>query len=534
MKTCWTLRFTAAAICLALAACGAPARDDGRVLHRGNSIEPGTLDPHRALISNEQAIIYDLFLGLAQPGPDGRPVAGLAERWTVSEDGLEWVFHLREASWSDGQPITADDVVGSLRRTLDAATLNPFPALLFSIENAAAVNAGETPPEALGAQALDPRTVRLRLAYPAPYLLDVLMQSTAVPVPLHVIAEHGEHWTRPEHMVVSGPYRLAEWRSFEHIRLVRNEAFHDPGAPCIDTVYYYPTTDTAAAERRVRNGELDLNTDYLASNDAFLRREAPDLVRSVPGRVLRMLTLHTARPPFDDVRARRAVAMAIDRDFIADQVLAGADTAAVQFMPDDVPGRIGPARLQWADGPMEARRIAARALLAEAGWGPDNPLRLTFSHQPAASWPRLAPVIQADLAAIAPWVIVEVETADTPIHYAEMQAGNFDIASDGWVPYFDDAYGYLMVTESAAGEYNYSRWTDPDFDALLTRSHFELDPGARGALLAQAEQMLLDSAHYIPVFFENQRALVSPRVEGWTAHARVINPTRWLCVGEAG
>ncbi|KAA5804053.1 peptide ABC transporter substrate-binding protein [Alkalicaulis satelles] len=528
----WTCSAALAALCLTLAACGQPARDDGAVLHRGNSIEPGTLDPHRALISNEQAILYDLFLGLAQPGPDGRPIPGLAERWTVSEDGLEWVFHLREANWSDGQPITADDVVGSLRRTLDAETLNPFPALLFSIENAAQVNAGEAPPEALGAEALDERTVRLTLAYPAPYLLDVLMQSTAVPVPLHVIAAHGERWTRPENMVVSGPYKLAAWRSFEHIRLVRNEAFHEADEACIDTVYYYPTADAAAAERRVRNGELDLNADYLASNEAFLRRQAPELVQSVPGRVLRMITLNAARAPFDDIRARQAVAMAIDTGFIADQVLAGADAAAVQFMPDDVPGRTGPARMAFADDPMAARRIAARGLLAEAGYGPDNPLRLTFSHQPAAGWPRLAPVIQADLAAIAPWVTVTIETADTPIHYAQMQAGDFDIASDGWAPYFDDAYGYLMVTESAAGEYNYSRWTDPEFDALLARSHFELDPDARGALLAEAEQMLLDSAHYIPIFFENQRALVSPRVEGWIAHARVINPTRWLCVGE--
>lgn len=530
----WTYRALAAAICLALAACGQPGREDGRVLHRGNAIEPGTLDPHRALITNEQAILYDLFLGLAQPGPDGRPIPGLAESWTVSEDGLEWVFHLREANWSDGEPITADDVVLSLRRTLDAATLSPFPALLFSIENAEAVNAGEAALETLGADALDARTVRLRLTYPAPYLLDVLMQSTAVPVPLHVIAEHGEQWTRPENMVVSGPYRLAAWRSYEHIRLVRNEAFFDPGAACIDTVYYYPTMDVAAAERQVRNGELDLNTDYQASNEAFLRREAGDLVRSVPGRVLRMLTVNTTRPPFDDVRARQAMAMAIDREFIVNQVLAGADAPAFQFMPDDVIGRTGPARVTFADEPMEARRIAARALLAEAGWGPDNPLRLTFSHQPAASWPRLAPVIQSDLSAIAPWVSVQIETADTPIHYAQMQAGDFDIASDGWAPYFDDAYGYLMVSESAAGEYNYSRWTDPAYDALLRRSHFELDPGARGALLAEAEQMLLDSAHYIPVFFENQRALVGPRVDGWVAHAAVINPTRWLCVGEGG
>lgn len=530
--TKWTYHAVAAAICLALAACGAPPDEDGRVLHRGNTIEPGTLDPHRALITNEQAIIYDLFLGLAQPGPDGRPVPGLAERWTVSEDGLEWVFHLREASWSDGQPITSEDVVASLRRTLDAATLNPFPALLFSIENAEAVNAGTAPPEALGADVIDARTVRLRLGYPAPYLLDVLMQSTAVPVPMHVIAEHGDRWTRPENMVVSGPYRLAAWRSFEHIRLVRNEAFHEPDPVCIDTVYYYPTTDTAAAERRVRNGELDLNTDYQASNDAFLRREEPELVHSVSGRILRMLTVNTARAPFNDVRARQAIAKAIDQDFIVSQVLGGADMAAVQFMPDDVPGRTGPARMGWADDPMEARRSAARALLEEAGYGPGNPLHIAFAYQSAAGWPRIAPVIQSDLSAIAPWVSVEVETADTPVHYAQMQAGNFDLASDGWAPYFDDAYGYLMVTESAAGEYNYARWTDPEFDALLTQSHFEMDPQARGALLAEAEQMLLDSAHYIPVFFENRRTLVRPRVEGWVTHARLINPTRWLCLSD--
>lgn len=515
-----------------LAACGAPPDDDGRVLHRGNLVEPSTLDPHRARIANEQAVVYDLFTGLLTPGPDGRPVPGLAERWEVSEDGLVWTFHLREAVWSDGIAITAQDALAGLRRSLDPETLNPFPTLLFPILNAEAVSEGRAAPDALGAAAPDARTLVLTLSHPAPWLEDVMMDSAAMPVPRHAIATHGAAWLRPENLVVSGPYRLAAWRSHEHIRLVRNEAFYDADAVCLDTVYYYPTADTAAAERRVRNGELHLNAEYLAANEAFLRREAPELMRTAPGYVLRMLTLNTGRPPFNDARARRALAMAVDQDFIAAELLRGADAPAHQFTPSHVDGRGDEARLRWADDPMEDRRTAARALLEEAGHGADNPLRITLAYQPAAAWPRIAPVIQADWAAIAPWVSVELETADTPIHYARMQAGDFDAATDGWIPYFIDPYGYLMVSESAAGEYNYSRWFNEEYDALLARSHGEMDAQARAALLAAAEQMLLDSAHYIPVFFENRRALVSPRVQGWIAHGRVANPSRWLCLSD--
>ena len=169
----------AAAVAGFLAGCSGPQSDEGAALHRGNRMEPLSLDPHVAYIVPEMQIVSDLFVGLYQRDADGRAILALAETATVSDDGLSWTFILREAQWSDGVTITADDVVAGLRRALDPATRNAYPDALFVIENGQDIAQGRAPVQSLGATALDPRTVELRLEYPAPFLPSVL--SAALP-----------------------------------------------------------------------------------------------------------------------------------------------------------------------------------------------------------------------------------------------------------------------------------------------------------------------------------------------------------------
>ena len=518
-------------LCAALAACGAPP-DEGVVIHRGNRLEPGSLDPAIALISDERTIVMDMFAGLYEAQADGTPRLGLAQSAEVSEDALTWTFVLREAVWSDGVPITADDVVFGLQRTLDPETGNPYAAPLFPIVNAAEINAGGLPVEALGARAIDDRTVEIRVNYPTPYLPTILM-AWGEPQPRHAIEAQGMAWVRPENIVVSGPYRMTEWRTGNFIRLEANPDFYEADQICADTVYFYPTIDTASAERRVRSGELDLNVEFSAANTEFLQASAPELVQTVPGLYMRSIEFNTQNPPFDNVDVRRALAMAIDRRFIANDILGGDDVPAFRSVPDGIPGRADGPRVDYADQPMEARRAEARAMLEAAGFGPDNPLRFTLHYQPAAGWPRIAPVVQQDWRLIADWVEADVQVRDSQIHYAAMRVGDFQVATSSWVPDFLDPYGILLQWETRAGDINHTRWTDPEYDALTDQALNTVDPEARAQLFARAEQLALDAHFSAPVFFEASRKLVSPRITGWVTNPVAVNLSRWLCTVEA-
>lgn len=514
-----------------LAACG-EAPDEGMVLHRGNRLEPGSLDPAIAVIMDERTIVSDMFVGLYEAGPDGMPVEGLASHVEISADGLVWTFTLRPALWSDGLPITADDVVFGLRRTLDPATGNQYAAPLFPIANAEAIYAGEMATSELGAVAIDDATVEISLEYPAPYLPSILMY-WGQPMPRHVIAEHGNAWVRAENIVTSGPFTLESWRTGNYIHLSASETYYAADQVCLDDVYFYPTIDTAAAERRVRGGELDLNVEFSAANTDFLRERAPEIVQTVPGLYSRGIDFNTQSPPFDDVRVRRALAMAIDRRFIANDILGGDDVPAWREVPEGIPGRAENVGLDYADADMETRRTEARALLEAAGFGPDNPFRFTLYYQPAAGWPRIAPVVQQDWRLIAPWVEADVSSRDSQIHYAAMRVGDYQAGTTAWVPDFLDPYGILLQWESRAGEINYTGWDDPAYDALTEQALHTVDPARRAALFGEAEQLMLDAHPTTPIFFEATRRLVSPRVTGWVTNPAGINQSRWLCVLEA-
>ncbi|MEQ8435760.1 MAG: peptide ABC transporter substrate-binding protein [Oceanicaulis sp.] len=474
----------------------------------------------------EFEIVSDLFMGLYAIGPDGSTVPGLAQEVTVSDDGLTWTFTLREAYWSDGAPITADDAVLGVRRFLDPSTLNQRAINLFMIENAEDANAGSASLESIGAVALDQRRLRLDLVHPAHYLPDILTQS-GVPVPSHAIEAHGESWAQPGLMVSSGPYTLSQWRSNAYVRLDRNDAFFDAGNVCFESVFYYPSSDRQAAERRVRAGEIDLNVEISTGSLQFLEANHPDMLHRSPGFRANDLIFNTKQPPFDDLRVRRALSMAIDRRFLANEVTRGVKQPNWRLMSPDLPGDGDHVRVEFHADEMQTRRAEARALLIAAGYGPENPLRVTLRIHPG--FPLGGPVIQQDWAAVAPWVSAELLQNDIQLHYASMRAGDFDVGYAGWTPDYADPYAVLHLWEAGAGDLNFAGWTDEAFDALLEAARHESDPETRLALMSDAERLVLASHAHAPLTVDVNFDLVRPDITGWIANPIGRNPSRWLC-----
>ena len=520
---------------LALAACGGgrDSEEEGLVtLHRGNTAEPISLDPHKASGVWENTIIGDMFIGLFTENPAGEPTPGMAESWTVSEDGLIWRFVLRGATWSDGAPVTADDFEFSFKRILNPETIAEYASLLYLIENAEDVNNGALPVDALGVTAVDERTLEIRLEHPAPYLPGLLTHYTSFAIPAHVVREHGDAWVRPENIEVNGPYKVMEWRTNDFVHARKNDTFYDAANVCIDEVYYYPTTDNNTAERRVRNGELDLNTDFPGTRVEFFQERIPDYVHMHPYLMTSYLSFNTEVEPFDDIRVRTALSMAIDRDFIVSEVLKDGRAIADSLVPDGVANYPGDPAIPWINQPIEQRRAEARRLLEAAGFGPDNPLRFEYTHRNTRDNPRIAPVLQSDWRQIAPWVDVDIAGIEAQIHYANLRAKNFQVADGGWVADYNDAQNFLFLFETSAGPMNYPGWSNAEYDGLVEESSSILDLNERADVMMQAEQIFLDAAAIAPLWHEANKNLVNPRVTGWVDNIVDIHRTRYLCIAD--
>jgi len=499
------------------------------VLNRGNGAEPDTLDPHLASGNWENNVIGDMIVGLTTEAPDATPIPGAAESYEANEDGLVYTFRIRDHLWSDGTPVTAEDFVYSFRRILNPATAAQYASLIYAMKGAEAINSGQAGPETLGARAIDDRTLEITFKHPVPYLSWLLTHYTTFPVPRHVVEKYGDQWTRPENIAVNGPYKLAEWRPNDHIRLVKNPLFYDKDNVRIEAVNFYPTVDAAAALKRFRAGELDLNTNGVASQQIqWARENMPDEFIITPFILTQYVLFNTLRKPFDDPRVRNALSMAIDREIIADKVMRAGEQPAYALVPPGIANYSGTAQVRFRDTPMAERLAKAKALLAEAGFGPDNPLSFDYKFQTRLET-RLVAVALADM-----WkqigVTAKLVASDTQVHYNLLRRQDFEVAWAGWIADYPDAKNYLFLAESASGQMNYGKYHNPQFDALVAQSDRERDTAKREALLAEAEQLMLDEAPMVPVYFGVSRNLLSKRVKGWVDNNLNWHRTRYMWV----
>jgi oligopeptide transport system substrate-binding protein len=497
-------------------------------LEYGNGSEPLTLDPQLAELVDEATIIGDLMMGLTTEAADGTIIPGMAERWETSADGLTWTFHLRPALWSDGVPVTADDFVFAYRRILDPRTGSPYAYLVYALKGGQAVNEGKAPTTAVGARAIDARTLELTLSHPAPYLPQLLAHQSFYPAPAHVVRQYGDGWVTPGRYVSNGAYRLVGWRLGDKVTVEKNPRFFDAAHVCVDRINYYPTPDSIAAERRVAAGELDLATSFQSNRLAHIRQTLPGYARTHIWLLTSYLSFNTHdRGPLRDVRVRRALSEAIDREFIADKLMRAGQKPAYSFVPPGTANAQPGPRTSWASLPFAARQAQARALLAQAGYGPARPLKIELSTSNASDALLFAQAIQADWRAIG--VEAHVSQNESQILFANLRARAYQVATAGWVADYDDPLTFLTLFKSDTGAQNYGDYHNPTYDALLAAADGEPDARRRAGLLARAEQIMLDDEAIAPTTFGVSRSLVNPKVTGWTDNIKNWHRARWLC-----
>lgn len=522
-----------AAVLVAAAAFAAPVADAQITYHRGNTADPETLDPHKTSTVYEAHVLRDVFEGLVIHNGKGELVPGVAESWTASKDATVYTFKFRaNAKWSNGDPVKASDFVFAYRRIMNPETGAKYAKILFAIKNADGANKGKAKLEEIGVKAVDDGTLEITLERPTPYFLELLAHQTALPLHEASVTKHGTSFVKPENWVSNGPYVLKEFVPGSHIRTAKNPNFHDAANVKIDAVMFYPTKDTAAAIRRVEAGELQSNDDIPADQIKALQAKFGDQIKLAPFLGTYYLAINTTKPPFNDVRVRQALSMAIDREFLAEQIWGNTMVPGYSFVPPGISNYKEPAYADYKEMTPDEREEQAMVLLAEAGFGPGkDKLKVEIRFN-------MTDNNRATVVAIAEqWKKLGIETSqihtDAKTHFAHLRdGGDFDVARAGWIADYADPQNFLFLLESDAVGLNYARYKNADYDDLMRRAATETNMEERIKVLFAAETIFMHDLPYIPVLYYGSKNLVSNKLQGWQTNLKDVHPTRFLTLAK--
>ncbi len=512
-----------------LAGCGrpAPATDTRaaaesrpappQIWRVGNGAEPQDLDPQAVTGIPEHKIIMGLFEGLLAEDPqDGHPVPGLAESWEISADGLVYTFHLRpNLQWSNGDPLTADDFVQSYRRALTPAFASEYSYLLWFMVGAEDYNAGRLADfSRVGVKALDDRTLRVTLHHRTPFLLNLIASHyTWDVVPVKVIARFGPldrkggGWTRPGNLVSCGPFVLKEWTPNQRIVIARNPRYWDAAHVRLDEIHFFPVEEPATEERMFRTGQLDMTNELPQPKLDSYRREHADVLRIEPYLGLYFYRFNVTKPPFNDVRVRRALSLAIDRESLVQNVLRGGQAPAYAVSYPGTAGYTPAARLTGT-------LADAQRLLAEAGFpGGRGFPTAELMYNTSENHRQLAEAIQAM------WrrnlgIEVTLVNQEWKVYLDSQVTLNYQLQRGGWIADYVDPHVFLEIW-TTGNTNNNTGWSNAHYDRLCAQAIAAQDQATRYAIYQRMDAILVDELPVLPIYYYTRVHAISPRVKGY-------------------
>lgn len=487
-----------------------------QTLVRNNGSEVQSLDPHKIEGVPESNINRDLFEGLLISDVDGKPSPGVAEKWE-NKDFKVWTFHLRkDAKWSDGTPVTAQDFVYSWQRLANPNTASPYASYLQygHIVNIDDIIAGKKPVTDLGVKALDDHTFEVTLSEPVPYFYKLLVHSSVSPVPRAAVEKFGEKWTQPANIVTNGAYKLKDWVVNERIVLERNTNYWDNAKTVINQVTYLPISSEVTDVNRYRSGEIDMTYNNMPI-ELFqkLKKEIPNEVHVDPYLCTYYYEINNQKAPFNDVRVRTALKLALDRDIIVNKVKNQGDLPAYSFTPPYTDGAklVEPEWFKWSQ---EKRNEEAKKLLTEAGYTAEKPLTFDLLYNTSDLHKKLA------IAAASIWkknlgANVKLENQEWKTFLDTRHQGNYDVSRAGWCADYNEPTSFLNMVLSDSSN-NTVHYKSPAFDKLIADTLKVTDEAQRSELYSKAEQQLDKDSAIVPVYYYVNARLVKPWVGGYS------------------
>ena len=486
-----------------------------QVLKRANGSEPQSLDPHKSEGVPSANIQRDLYEGLISEAANGVLVPGVAEKWTISQDGKHYEFHLRKnAKWSNGDPVTAQDFVFSWRRIVDPKTGSYYAQTLAPVLNAEDIIQAKKPVSELGIRAINPHLLEVKLKGPTPYFLGLLTHSSTYPVHPLGVKKHGDQFARVGNLIGNGAFVLKEWAVQSHILLERNPMYWDNKNTKLNQVYYYPIEDQSSELKRYRAGEIDISESVPVTQMDWLRKNLKDDLHIATYLGIYYLGFNLTREPFkDNKKLRQALTMVIDRKILVEKILKTGETPAYSWVPPNV-ANYQKVEYEWKNWPMQKRIAEAKQLLKESGYGPEKPLTVEIRYNTSQNHKKVA-IVVASMWKKRLGVKTRLHNEEWKVFLANRKAKKVtQVFRAGWIADYNDAFSFAELMHSQHGV-NDSGYNNPEYDALLARSAKEADVSERRKLLQKAESILLDDYPVIPIYYYMSKHLVKPYVAGY-------------------
>lgn len=479
--------------------------------------ESATYDPSTTTETFALPVIGATFEGLVKYAPDGSVIPALAEKWEISPDGLTYTFHLRQdAKWSDGKPVTSGDFVYAWKRVLTPSSGAKNAPILYAIAGAEAFYNDQTK-DNVAIKAVDDHTFQFTLATPVAYMMQQLPFSVFDPERKDIVDANPDAWTRdPKTFIGTGPFKVSEFNFGKSVVLEKNPNYYDAAKVSLDKLTFRLVPDPATALAAYEAGDVD-------GIEAVPPTEIPRLAAAEGNGFMVVPALgHTYAffnpnvKPLDDLRVRKALSMAIDRQEIIDFVLQSADQPAMGLVP---PG-INVAGEDFRDGTSDfglaptAEVDQAKALLAEAGFpdgkGFPDTVFVTYS----------SPNIEKLLEAIQQmWkknlnIDVKIQASEWQVYYPEVQKSQFQVAQMGWGADYPHPMTFLDNFTSTSAN-NLAAWKNADYDKLIADAKSTQDPKQSLDDMRKAEAILMNDMVILPEFYRSNYMMMKPYVKGF-------------------
>jgi oligopeptide transport system substrate-binding protein len=512
-----------ALVVLMAVSCGAPSfvlAAEEQVFRINNMVEPESLDPGVVTGVPEHRILSNVFEGLTTTDPkDLSPQPGMAASWTISKDGLVYTFKLRDARWTDGKPVTAHDFVYAWERVLNPKMGAKYAQQLFYLKNGEEYNKGRiTDFSRVGAKALDDRTLQVTLRCPTAYFLDLTSFYTLYPVPRWPIEAHGNDWAKPGKIVTNGPFRLVSWVPQEELVLAKNPQHWDARNVTLQRIVYIPTEDVNTAFKQFVAGESDWVPQVPTLQIDAVKGRPEYYVTPYLGTYY--FRFNVTKPPVNDVRVRKALSMAVDRESLTKFVTKAGEIPTTSFVPAGMRGYEGVRGLAF-------NVAAAKELLAKAGFpnGKGFPkVELLYNTN------ELHRVITQAVQQM--WkdnlgIEVELVNVEWKVYLARQGSLDYQISRAGWIGDYVDPNTFLDLWISGGGN-NQTGWSNKRYDELIGQAACKLvNAKERMRALQEAEKILVvDEAPILPFFTYVNKGMLSRRVKGWSPNILDQHPLK--------
>lgn len=464
--------------------------------------EPPSLNPGLAQDSTSGTVLRNVLEGLTRISPEGKPENAMAEDIKVSEDGKTYTFTIRDAKWSNGDPVIAKDFEYAWKWALDPANNSTYAYQLYYLEGAEAFNTGKGEKDAVGVKAVDEKTLEVKLVNPTPYFEELTAFYTYLPVNSK-IAEANPEWATDagENFTTNGPFHLAEWAHSDKIVLEKSETYWDAETVKLDSIEMIMINDPNTELSMFDNGELDwagaptgaLPTDAMQA----LKDEGRLVTQPIAG--IYNYKFNTTVEPFNNVNIRKAFAHAINRQELIDNILQGEQLPAMAIVPPSMfeENEKG----YFSDNDVEKAKEYLQKGLEELGLKDASELpAVTLSYNTSEAHQKIAQAIQ-DMWKQNLGVEVTLDNSEWNVYLDKLDQMDYQVARLGWLGDFNDAINFLEMYRDADGGNNNTGWESKEFQDLLAKSATETDPEARQQLLKDAEAIFMEDMPVAPIYF---------------------------------